>query len=152
MDGSTVNDTAIVIKKCESDDEISSTFSVMQQLRTSYQSVDQYLKMINAMRSDEGYVLVGLFINEECVAVAGYRILTKLVLQGKEMYMDDYVTDKDFRGEGYGAKLFIWLKQEAEKLQCRYLSLDSGAERDEAHRFYLKQGMLDRAKHFMLKL
>ncbi len=66
--------------------------------------------------------------------------------------VDDLVTDAAARSHGYGAALFDWLVAEARRLDCRQLSLDSGVQRFDAHRFYLRKRMSITAHHFTLKL
>ena len=45
-----------------------------------------------------------------------------------------------------------WMIAEAREKGCRYLSLDSGVQRHDAHRFYLNLGMNITSHHFRLDL
>jgi GNAT superfamily N-acetyltransferase len=71
---------------------------------------------------------------------------------GYHMHIDDLVTGAEFRGQGYGSKLFAWLVELATASACKRMRLHSGLPRIEAHEFYLNQGMEFVAKHFDLDL
>ena len=47
---------------------------------------------------------------------------------------------------------FDWLIAEASKAACRQLRLLSGVKRTDAHRFYLRKGMIIEAHYFSLNL
>ena len=139
----------MIIRECITSDEISSTFSVMRQLRPHLQA-DNYLAVINALQNTEKYRLVGLFNDTgKCIAVAGFRVMRTLFLNGEaQLYIDDLVTDEAERSNGHGCTLLDWLYAESKKLHCRGVSLDSGMQRTKAHAFYRQQGFMDIALHF----
>lgn len=99
----------------------------------------------------EGYRLVGAFEEgrTEAAAVAGYRPLTMLAF-GRMLYLDDLSTLPDARGRGHARALLRWLEDEARRLECVALHLDSGVgeHRFTAHRLYLSAGMNITAHHF----
>jgi hypothetical protein len=45
--------------------------------------------------------------------------------------------------------LLSWLKERAEKEGCQQLHLDSGTQREDAHRFYGREGMKMASFHFV---
>lgn len=49
------------------------------------------------------------------------------------------VTAKFCRGEGYGAVMLEHVAERARTAGCSTLLLDSGVQRHEAHRFYLRE-------------
>ncbi|MDE2149909.1 MAG: GNAT family N-acetyltransferase [Gammaproteobacteria bacterium] len=73
------------------------------------------------------------------VALAVWRVLEKTFC-GRELYVDDLVTDAERRSKGIGAKLIAHLAAQARKLDCGLLALDSSTQRHAAHRFYLHEG------------
>lgn len=76
-------------------------------------------------------------------------------LEGLARYLDgldDLVTDAACRSKGNGKVLLTWLVRQARDEGCRYLELDSGVQRFDAHRFYLANRMIISARHFTLKL
>lgn len=85
--------------------------------------------------------------NEECVGVAGWRVLATTVA-GRKLYVDDLVTAVSGRSRGVGRALLAALLQRAADARCTILDLDSGVHRFDAHRFYMREGMAITAHHF----
>ncbi|MEH2317158.1 GNAT family N-acetyltransferase [Nostoc sp.] len=133
----------------ESDFQILKCFPVISQLRPHLEQT----KFVEQVRYQikEGYQLAFLEVEEQTVAVAGFRIYTCLA-SGKFLYIDDLVVDELKRSHGYGQHLFQWLIEYARNHQCEHLSLDSGVQRFAAHRFYLMQRMNITSHHFSIKL
>jgi len=88
---------------------------------------------------------------DRCVAVAGWRLLATTVALRK-LYVDDLVTTAAHRGQGVGAALLRELERRARGAGCRVLDLDSGADREDAHRFYFREQMVIRGFHFLRRL
>src|SRR5688500_8249650 len=84
-------------------------------------------------------------------AVAGYRLFTMLYC-GRILYVDDLITDAESRSKGYGAALLTWLKDEARREGCAELQLISGVHREQAHRFYFREGLGIECFHFRARL
>ena len=99
----------------------------------------------------QGLRFTALYQDGRCVAVAGWRLVATTVALRK-LYVDDLVTASDRRGQGAGAALLSELESRARDAGCRVLDLDSGTEREEAHRFYFRWGMVIRGFHFTRRL
>jgi len=99
----------------------------------------------------EGYQLAFFDVEGSIVGVAGFRISTSLA-SGKLLYVEDLIVDKLNRSQGYGQQLFQWLVKYGKEHDCKELSLDSGVQRFDAHRFYLMQRMSITSHHFLIKL
>jgi GNAT superfamily N-acetyltransferase len=138
-----------VISIAESDADIERCFPVMAELRTHLERA-KFLPRVRRQMQD-GFRLAFVEDQGEVVAVAGYRISDNL-FHGRFMYVDDLVTTASRRSSGHGKALFDWLVQHARANGCRQLELDSGVQRFEAHRFYLREGMQIRCHHFSLAL
>jgi GNAT superfamily N-acetyltransferase len=63
-----------------------------------------------------------------------------MLYAGKLLYLDDLVSDEAERSKGYGRQLLDWLKQQARENDCAELQLISHVRREEAHRFYFREG------------
>ncbi|MFV2058018.1 MAG: GNAT family N-acetyltransferase [Thiohalomonadales bacterium] len=137
------------ITLAKSDSEIERCFEVMSQLRTHLVK-DAFLTTVRQMES-QGYRLAYIEYQASIVAVAGYRIYTNLFM-GKHLYVDDLVTRNHVRSQGYGERMVQWLRNEALKEKCNYFHLDSGTHRNDAHKFYFKQGFSIASFHFSEKL
>lgn len=99
----------------------------------------------------EGYRVTGAFEpgRAEAAAVAGWRVVTNL-WEGRAVYLDDLSTLPDARGRGHAGELLEWLEDEACRLDCVALRLDSGTgeSRYKAHRLYHAHGLSISAHHF----
>ena len=136
-------------KNAVSDEEIMKCFEVMSQLRTHLEETD-FLDKVRDMEN-EGYKLAYMEDNSHIVAVCGYRIYSNLFM-GKHLYVDDLVTSASRRSEGYGESMINWLREVAVQNDCNFLHLDSGTQREQAHKFYFKHGFTIASFHFSEKL
>ncbi len=132
----------------QTDEEILATRQVMCQLRPRI-GLENYLPTVRRMMQAEGYLLVALSDQGEVRAVAGYRFMEMLYC-GRILYVDDLNTDERYRSRGYGRRLIDWLKQEAKEKRCDELHLDSGVQRAQTHRFYVREGLTINAYHFRI--
>ena len=83
------------------------------------------------------------------LGVAGWRVITN-TSAGRKLYVDDLVTAGTHRSRGVGTALLAHLMDRARNLACATLDLDSGVERTDAHRFYLREGMYVSSHHFRM--
>lgn len=98
-----------------------------------------------------GYRVTAVRRDGRCRAVAGWRIGVNLQL-GRNLYVEDLVTASVDRSAGHGAALLDHLRGVARDAGCAALHLDSGVQRHDAHRFYLREGMHISSHHFILEL
>ena len=132
------------------DDEIAATFDVMVQLRP-HLSRDTYVPLVQRLAAG-GYQLAALSGDEGVVrAVAGYRYF-EMLYSGLLMYVDDLVTDERVRSQGHGHALVSWLKAEARRHECSEVQLISHVRREQAHRFYFREGFGIECFHFRAQL
>ena len=124
-------------------------YPALLELRPHLGSLESVMQQVNEAQRPEGYRLLGSFEEgiEEAAAVAGFRTAHGLAW-GYYLYVDDLSTRAAFRQRGHGASLMQWLAEEARRLGCRQLHLDSGVHRHDAHRLYLNQRMDITAYHF----
>lgn len=137
------------IEIAETPTEISACYAVLAQLRPQY-ALDEFMTQVQRQMKD-GYRLASLSTAGAVQAVAGFRLLENLAW-GRFLYVDDLVTHQDARSQGHGKTLLAWLTGHARRQGCAQLHLDSGAQRKDAHRFYLREGMENTGFHFMTKL
>lgn len=86
-------------------------------------------------------------------AVAGitvFRVLEK-TFTGRELYCDDLVTDERRRSTGVGHALMAYMGKVVAERKCDAFTLDSGCQREQAHKFYFREGMTITAFHFTMK-
>lgn len=129
-------------------EQIAGCYPVMAQLRP-HLSQEDYLDQIKRQESF-GYHLVYLDEKNMVRAVAGFRI-SECLAWGKYLYVDDLVTNAEDRSKGYGDLLFDWLVNHAKENGCDQFHLDSGVQRFNAHRFYLRKKMIISSHHFVIR-
>ena len=138
-----------VVHEAQTGAQISLCFAVMSQLRPAY-TQDGFVQGVFEQQP-EGYRLAYLEVAGVVVATAGFRV-TRCLAWGKFLYVDDLITDAAQRSKGYGKQLLNWLRDEALRLGCSQLHLDSGVQRKDAHRFYLRMNMELNSYHFAQRL
>jgi GNAT superfamily N-acetyltransferase len=138
------------IAVAETDEQIVGTYEVMHQLRPHLQA-SGYLAAIRALEASDGFRLAALSDDGEVRAVAGYRVMNMLCC-GRILYVDDLVTDARVRSRGYGRRLLGWLREEGKRLGCNDIQLISRVTREEAHRFYFREGMSIMCFHFRAEI
>jgi GNAT superfamily N-acetyltransferase len=123
----------------------------MRELRTGLSDEETFVRAVDELQRPTGYRLLGAFEEdrEDAVAVAGFRAFHCLAW-GHALYVDDLSTLPSARRRGHGAALLAWLVEEAKRLGCDQLHLDSGVglDRADAHRLYLNSGLVISAHHF----
>ncbi|MBD8078696.1 GNAT family N-acetyltransferase [Cellulosimicrobium arenosum] len=82
-----------------------------------------------------------------CLGVAGWRVIAN-TSTGRKLYVDDLVTASGVRSGGVGAALLGELERRARAAGCTVLDLDSGVQRFDAHRFYLRERLSIVSHHF----
>jgi GNAT superfamily N-acetyltransferase len=95
---------------------------------------------------------------EMAVAVVGgkvagitvFRVLER-TFTGRELYCDDLVTDETKRSTGVGHALIEYMERVVRERKCDAFTLDSGTQREQAHKFYFREGMTITSFHFTMK-
>ena len=131
------------------DEEIAASYPVMQQLRGHVKESD-YVALVRKLQWG-GYLLACLRDGDRVVAAAGFR-LTSSLAWSDFIYVHDLVTDDATRSAGHGRRLLSWLADYGRAHGCKEMHLDSGVQRFEAHRFYLRERMDITCHHFAMTL
>jgi GNAT superfamily N-acetyltransferase len=132
------------------DEEIQACFPAMQELRAFLTDSDFVPRVRRLMAG--GFQLVYVQAEDGKVpAVGGFRIC-EMLHRGKSIYLDDLSTMESYRSEGYGGQIIDWLMELARKEGCYSFHLDSGVQRFDAHRFYLRKKFNITSHHFEIKL
>lgn len=80
-----------------------------------------------------------------------FRVLEK-THSGRDLYCDDLVTDETRRSGGVGRALIQYMERVCRERACDTFSLDSGTWRQQAHKFYFREGMTISSFHFDKKV
>jgi GNAT superfamily N-acetyltransferase len=137
------------IKIADDAKSIAACFGAMHELRPHIKE-DTFFETIERMQKS-GYHLAYIEEAGIVVAVAGFEMGEKLH-RGKYLYVDDLSTVSSCRNKGYGSRLLDWIFEFAKTNGCNEVHLDSGVQRFDAHRLYLKKGFIISSHHFSMKL
>ncbi len=85
--------------------------------------------------------------DDRVVGVAVHRIHENTV-DGVQMYVDDLIADETLRSQGIGKALLDHMQRIARAAGCVKFNLDSGTQRQQAHKFYFREGMVVTSFHF----
>jgi GNAT superfamily N-acetyltransferase len=138
-----------MVQLAESDVQILKCFSTLSQLRPHLKQ-ETFLEQVRRQQQN-GYQLAFIEVNCQVIALAGF-CMSECFAWGKFLYVYDLVVDKASRSQRYGEHLFNWLVEYAKLHGCQEMNLDSGVQRFDAHRFYLRQRMHISSHHFSLSI
>ena len=85
------------------------------------------------------------------VGITVFRVIEK-TFSGRELYCDDLITEEATRSAGVGAAMIGYMVELARQRGCDTFALDSGTQRQQAHKFYFREGLTVAAFHFTRKL
>ncbi len=117
---------------------------------SALRSAETFEHWIDAVQRPEGYRLVASFIDAtpDAVAVIGFRH-THSLASGHYCYVEDVVALPEARKGGHAQALLEWVVEDARRLGCERVELNSGVHRQAAHRFYMNQRFAISAFHFL---
>lgn len=138
-----------VIKELKNEQEWKEAFPVMNQLRTHLDEAS-YLSLVAEATQKEGYIMAALYDADKIVAVTGFMPMITLY-NGKFIWVCDLVTDASSRSKGYGEALLSYVENWAKENGFDLVSLSSGLQRVDAHRFYEKKLNYDKVSYCYLK-
>ena len=132
------------IRECKSDDEIMTTYRVVEQLYEF--TSEQFLSYIKEMTTTE-YRLIGVYNEgDQCVAAVGFRVGRRLYC-GRYLHIDNMIVDHKHRNQGLASEMLGWLREEAMRLECDVLLADTYVENTPAQDFFYKEGFQKRGHH-----
>jgi len=76
---------------------------------------------------------------DELCGVVTFRVTTN-TMTGKKITNEDLVADPNTRSKGVGKALMDFVKQEGLARGCVSIELESGTAREQAHKFYFREG------------
>jgi GNAT superfamily N-acetyltransferase len=123
-------------------------YSVMHELR-SHLTQDAYLSLV-AQMTLRGYRLFVLRDGDTIVALAGVTIDVNFYHQ-RHVFVYDLVTSAAERSKGYGGILLGFVEGWAREQGCTTVTLASGLQRVDAHRFYETRQGFDKTGFMFVK-
>lgn len=98
-----------------------------------------------------GAEMVVALAEGEVAGVCVFRVSLN-TFNGRYLYIDDLVADSSGRGKGVGKALMDFAVAEARARECAVVQLSSGCQREQAHRFYFREGFTIRTFGFFKPL
>ena len=126
---------------------LASAEGVHRQLRP--QLPPDYLSRMMEIFVNGGEMAVAT-IDGQVAGITVFRVLEK-TYSGRELYCDDLITDERRRSTGVGHALIAYMEAVVRERACDVFTLDSGTQREQAHKFYFREGMTVTAFHFTMK-
>lgn len=117
--------------------ELDIAWDVVKELRTGLE-YKEFEDLIYEMR-DINYTMIGIFEKDQLITYAGVNVTTNLYHK-RHLFVYELVTLNSFRSQGYGKLMLEYLRDYAKMAACENLVLSSGFAREDAHRFYEKNG------------
>ena len=127
---------------------LSAAEAVHRQLRP--QLPPDYVERMKQIFAGGAEMAVAL-IEGRVAGITVYRVLEK-TMSGRELHCDDLITDENLRSGGVGNALIAYLQGIVAARTCDTFTLNSGTQREKAHRFYFREGMTITAFHFSKKV
>jgi GNAT superfamily N-acetyltransferase len=140
-----VSDAPRILDLGVDDRRLPELYEVLRHLRTEL-TLEQ-LRTVYAEGHPQGLRYTVVEDGGRIVAVAGWRLIACTTAL-RRLYVDDLVTDPGVRSSGHGALLLGELERRARDAGCSTLTLESGVQRRDAHRFYFRERMSIGAYHF----
>jgi GNAT superfamily N-acetyltransferase len=95
-----------------------------------------------------GGARMSVAVRDDAVAGVAVHRVHENTVDGMQMYVDDLVSDAEQRSQGIGNALMEHLQRLAREAGCAKFNLDSGTQRQQAHKFYFREGMVVTSFHF----
>jgi diamine N-acetyltransferase len=99
----------------------------------------------------DNHCLFAWLKDENCIAIAGYRIDIK-IYSGKFMYIDNLCVESSHRSSGIGKEIIRYLEDLAKQKQCEKCILDTYTSNKKSHKFYFREGYEIWGFHFVKKI
>lgn len=93
-------------------------------------------------------VLLCALLGDEIIGFCAYAIMNNLWQEGYISYIYAMVVEEKYRGKGFGKELIAEAINKSRLQGMKRVELDSGFQRERAHKFYEKLGFEKRAYLF----
>ena len=102
----------------------------------------------HALANPDADILLGVAEDGWIVGLASVYVDLESIRFGRRCWLEDLVVTAGRRGQGVGRRLLDAATAWARERGCTHLQLNSAAAREDAHRFYLANGMAQASLNF----
>lgn len=126
--------------------------NLLQQL--GYEGAENFLpgKIRSLMTDPDEYCLVAEETNGQVIGFISIHIIPQIALKGDFARISYFSVDEHFRSRGVGKLLEEHCERIARERNCDRIELHSHSRREDAHRFYDRQGYVESPKYLVKKL
>jgi GNAT superfamily N-acetyltransferase len=140
----------ITIKELNNLDEMMLAYSIIKQ-RYREITLNDFQNQISEMIVMNDFKMIGAFLNNEIIGIAGYWVL-RMLYCGRYIQVSSFIVDEEKRGFGIGKKILNEIEKIGKRLNCEKMVLDSFTENKKSHSLYFKEDFHIRGFHFMKDL
>jgi len=144
------NTNSIVIRNSTLED-LDVVFSLLQQLWPNRQLNKELLgkAFLNSFNI-KGHIIRLACSGDEVIGLCALSLRNNLYAQGILANIDELVIDEKYRSKGIGKLMLDDATSIATNTNCAFLELESAFHRENAHRFYEKEGF-EKTGYFLSK-
>lgn len=135
---STATERRLEVRVAGEEADVRRCWPAFHELRPHLPSEDEFVGRWRR-QAPEGYTIAFIADGDGVPAAIGYRLMHTMAW-GRILYIDDLVAMEAVHGAGLGHALLAWAQDEARRLGCDAVHLDTGYQRHRAHRLYLRSG------------
>ncbi|SDL70147.1 Ribosomal protein S18 acetylase RimI [Daejeonella rubra] len=144
------NADSILIRNSTPED-LDEVFSLLQQLWPNRQlNKELFGKAFLNSFDIEGHIIRLACSGNEVIGLCALSLRNNLYAQGTLANIDELVIDEKYRGKGIGKLMLDDVTSIARDKNCPFLELESAFHREDAHRFYEKEGF-EKTGYFLSK-
>ena len=114
----------------------------------SFTSEDVLKHRILDMANHQHYKCVGMYLNNDLIGVSGLWFITRHYC-GKTIEPDHVIISEDHRNKGFGKKLFEWIHNYAQSIDCEATELNTYISNVKSHQFYENEGYKKLGFHYL---
>jgi GNAT superfamily N-acetyltransferase len=140
----------IVIRELSGKEEMLLAYKIISQ-RYENMTQENYDFQISEMIEMNDFKMVGAFLDDKIVGVAGYWVL-RMLYCGRYIQVSSLVVDEKVRSRGVGKEILHFVEKIGKKLNCEKMILDSYTENKKSHSLYYRENFYIRGFHFMKDL
>lgn len=135
------------IREALDEADVRRCWPVFRELRLNIPTEGEYVDRWKRQES-EGYRIVFAEQDGTVLAAGGFRLVHSMAW-GRHIYLDDLGALAEHQGTGLGTAILRFVQDEARRLGCEGVHLDTGYHRHKAHKSYLRNGFVLDSHHLM---
>ncbi|MBX2952088.1 MAG: GNAT family N-acetyltransferase [Leadbetterella sp.] len=134
------------------EDDTTAVANLLQQL--GYEGAADFLpgKIHSFITDPDEYCLVAEETRGQVIGFISIHIIPQIALKGDFARISYFSVDEHFRSRGVGKLLEEYGEKIARERNCDRIELHSHSRREDAHRFYYRQGYVESPKYLVKKL